>query len=302
MSKRKHDGDDEKTAKVGPGEVDLVYPFAYQSSSACQLTPPFLNPSGPLYTSNGLLSVRVTSPITITNSNGIGLNYDDTQFTVTDGKLQLLSITKMPLTVAVRNAGSRDLSVVSGTISNEDNNVFKCSYWIEQTNVMGMLTTCVYVKLDTTTMGTRPGGATNIDARYFTFWISTFISNCNPSTIEAGTIEPQQADISSFEPATNPTNPPNFAPSTADPYFQAGHGYVISTYPGLTGNVATGTINVRMLPTTVTGTDNVNHNCIAYTYQCTKSGLFNPSQNGSVSVGPVTFTCPAARLPQLTTP
>ncbi|WNM88192.1 fiber-2 [Fowl aviadenovirus A] len=389
-----------KMARAGPGELDLVYPFWYQVAAPTEITPPFLDPNGPLYSTDGLLNVRLTAPLVIirqsngnaigvktdgsitvnadgalqigistagpltTTANGIdlnidpktlvvdgssgknvlgvllkgqgalqssaqgigvavdeslqivdntlevkvdaagplavtaagvGLQYDNTQFKVANGTLQLYQAPTS--SVAAFTSGTIGLSSPTGNFVSSSNNPFNGSYFLQQINTMGMLTTSLYVKVDTTTMGTRPTGAVNENARYFTVWVSSFLTQCNPSNIGQGTLEPSNISMTSFEPARNPISPPVFNMNQNIPYYASRFGVLESYQPIFTGSLNTGSIDVRMQVTPVLATNNTTYNLIAFTFQCASAGLFNPTVNGTVAIGPVVHTCPAARAP-----
>ncbi|WPS63628.1 fiber 2 [Aviadenovirus phalacrocoracidae] len=79
MSKRKQDdassANAPKTARTSAKpEIDLNYPFWYTVSGS-DVTPPLLQPTGPLYDNNGLLDVRVMAPLD-TKNHAIAFNHD----------------------------------------------------------------------------------------------------------------------------------------------------------------------------------------------------------------------------------
>lgn len=349
--------------RANPGEVDLVYPFWYQVESPVEITPPFLDPSGPLYTSlDGNLSLRLSAPITniqrsiglktdsslsvnsngalqvavdptgpvisgnggltvtvasplevvanslqvktdpssaiTTSADGLTLSIDPQQFTVSNGQLQLL---KAPTTTAATlTGGSAALNSPTAQTVNASHHPNNVSFYLRQCNLMGMLVTSLYLKMDSNTMGERPSGAANENSRYFTFWVSAFPGVCDPSNLGNLTVEPSNVLAASFEPAPNPTQPPSFdLTTTTTPYYQANSG-VLQTYaPLVTGTFAPGTINVRILPTDVIDSSGT-YTMIAFTYQCSAASIFNPSKTGTLTIGPVVYACPARSAPIVT--
>ncbi|AGX93316.1 fiber [turkey adenovirus 4] len=79
------------TINAQNAELDLVYPFWYESTSTGgnpSVNPPLLDPSGPLYVQSNMLKVRTAAPVEVANGS-ITLAYDDTLTLDDQNKLQI---------------------------------------------------------------------------------------------------------------------------------------------------------------------------------------------------------------------
>lgn len=94
--------------------IDLVYPYWYQINTS-EVTPPLIDPNGPIYDNNGLLSLRITQPLSIVN-HSLALLTDATLGVSEDGRLGVvidpdgaLTTTEDGLDIRVNNSLEVDL-------------------------------------------------------------------------------------------------------------------------------------------------------------------------------------------------
>ena len=256
------------------------------------------DPSGPLSRTQNGLGLTVTAPIAA-DSSGVRLKYDTTHFTVTGG---VLSLAAPPANLGYTSisyvSGSTSLNSNTAEIVNSSNNSFKCSYYVKQVNCMGMLFTSLYIKLDSATMGTRPTGNTNVNAKWFNFIVSSYLTDFNPSQMDTGTLNPAVSNgLTYMEPAPNRTLPSNWDADT-NTYYEPSSGVSQSLTAVLTGSWAPGNITVVAMPV-IAQKNQERYTVLCFSFRCTNGGLFNPSVQGTATIGPVNYICEASQSPNV---
>lgn len=257
------------------------------------------DPNGPFKKSSAGLGITTSDPITA-DSSGVRLKLNTAQFTTTGG---ILNLANPPSTLTQSSisfvSGSPSLDSYTAKIVNSSSQTFSCSYYLRQVNTMGMLLTTLYLKLDSTTMGTRPTGQGNINAKWFTFVVSSYLTECNPSAISTGTLNPSVNNgMTYMAPATNRTLPANWNTDT-NTYYEPSTGYSQTFTAEKGGNWNPGAITIVALPVVaLKGSDR--YNVLCFSFRCTNSGVFDPSKSGTLTIGPVTYMCEAAQSPNIT--
>lgn len=230
-------------------------------------------------------------PLTV-DQDGLNLNIDTTTLSVTGGKLSVIS--SGGKTVPTYTSGFGNLSTYTATFVNSSSHRFNCSYYLQQWNVSGLLLTSLYLKIDSTTMGARPSDTAAVNAKWFTFWVSSFAA-CNPSNLSTGTVNPPSLTMTQFEPMANRSlsSSWNYAPNS---YYEPESGEFQLFSPVATNQWNPGNVGIRVLPVQVSsGLDR--YTLLCFNFQCTNASIFDPQYAGTMIVGPVMYTCPAATVP-----
>nr|WNT44154.1 fiber 2 protein [Fowl aviadenovirus 4] len=245
---------------------------------------------------NNTLEVKPdpSGPLTV-SANGLGLKYDTNTLAVTAGALTVVGGGSVSTPIATFVSGSPSLNTYNATTVNSSANAFSCAYYLQQWNIQGLLVTSLYLKLDSATMGNRPGDLNSANAKWFTFWVSAYLQQCNPSGIQAGTVSPSTATLTDFESMANRsvTSPWTYS---ANGYYEPSIGEFQVFSPVVTGAWNPGNIGIRVLPVPVSASGE-RYTLLCYSLQCTNASIFNPNNSGTMIVGPVLYSCPAASLP-----
>nr|CCF55050.1 short fiber [Fowl aviadenovirus A] len=244
---------------------------------------------------NNTLEVKPdpSGPLTV-SANGLGLKYDTNTLAVTAGALTVVGGGSVSTPIATFVSGSPSLNTYNATTVNSSANAFSCAYYLQQWNIQGLLVTSLYLKLDSATMGNRPGDLNSANAKWFTFWVSAYLQQCN-SGIQAGTVSPSTATLTDFEPMANRsvTSPWTYS---ANGYYEPSIGEFQVFSPVVTGAWNPGNIGIRVLPVPVPASGE-RYTLLCYSLQCTNASIFNPNNSGTMIVGPVLYSCPAGSLP-----
>lgn len=239
---------------------------------------------------NNTLEVKPdpAGPLAVTDS-GLALQYDTSEFTINGGKLALIPNPNPAGSVLTLTSGSANLSSTTANIVGLHNK-YNCSYYLQQWNQQGLLTSSLYLKLDSTTMGTRPSPSSH---EPFQFWVSSYTTECNPSGLSTPTILPAGTNSNLFEPLPNRANPTvwNFKDGE---YFNPNSGiigYRQTTVPSITQDFGTGTVTVTILPMTILK-DGERYNVLLYRFETQYSSIFDNTKQGSVIIGPIMYSCP----------
>lgn len=244
-----------------------------------------------LQITNNTLEVKPdpAGPLAVTDS-GLTLQYDTSEFTMNGGKLTLIPNPSPAGSVLTLTSGSPNLNNATAKIISLTNS-YKCSYYLQQWNQQGLLTTSLYVKIDSATMGTRPSSTSHNEP--FIFWVSSYTTECNPSALSAATVLPSGTNSNLFEPLPNRANPTvwNYK---EDEYYSPDSGiigYRQIIFPTVTQNFATGTITITTLPMTVIK-DSERYNLLCYRFEPQYASIFDNTKQGTLIIGPIMYSCP----------
>lgn len=99
---------------AGASGLDLVYPYWYQVNTS-EITPPLIDPNGPIYDNNGMLNIRLNRPLSVVD-RGVGVLTDATLGVTEDGKLGVVIDSEGPLSstedgLTIRTNDSLELDV-----------------------------------------------------------------------------------------------------------------------------------------------------------------------------------------------
>nr|AAB88670.1 short fiber protein [Fowl aviadenovirus 10] len=244
---------------------------------------------------NNTLEVKPdpSGPLTV-SANGLGLKYDNNTLAVTRGALTVVGGGSISTPIATFVSGSASLNAYNARMVIPGADAFSCAYYLQQWNIQGLLFTSLYLKLDSATMGNRPGDNNSVNAKWFTFWVSAYLQQCN-SGIQAGTVSPSTATLADFEPMANRSVSSPWTYS-ANGYYEPPSGEFQLFTPVVTGAWTPGNIGIRVLPVPVSASGD-RYTLLCYSLQCTNASIFNPNNSGTMIVGPVLYSCPAGSLP-----
>lgn len=261
---------------------------------------------GAIQSSNAGLAVKTdpSGPIT-SGSNGLNLSYNASDFTVTQG---VLNIIRNPSTLpdAYLESGTNYLNNFTAQAENSSLFKFNCAYFLQSWYSNGLVTSSLYLKIDRAQFSTMPTGQTAENARYFTFWVPTY-ETLNLSRVSNPTITPDTVPWGAFSPAQNCSGNPAFPYYLTQPlsiYFEPKSGSIQNFQPVLTGdwntdNYNPGTVQVCILPQTVLGAQQTFVNLTCYNFRCANPGLFkSTTSTGTFTIGPIFYQCPSNKETQ----
>ena len=275
-----------------------------------------LNPQGAIRTSGSAgIGVAVGSGLQIASnavsikpdpagpisasSTGLTLNYDNSDFAITDGKLTLYK-TPAVTSDAYLISGNSAMTTYTASFATSSNYQYRCSYFLQQWLRDRLVITSLYIKLDRSQLEYLSSDTAAQNARYFTFWVSSN-SLMNLSGIDVPVITPSTVAWNKFLPDVNYTNPPPFNFNTSI-YFEPPSGEILTFNPVTTGDWNTptyspGTVSVCVLPVNVQASTGTLQTLLCFNFRCANSGLFKTAATtGTFYVGPIVYSCPGNRL------
>ncbi|BCZ16711.1 fiber protein [Aviadenovirus bubonis] len=135
-----------RATETASEQLDLVYPFWYAPDVITQITPPFLDPDGPLYNNEGKLSIRLQQPIAEINKS-VGLLMDNTLGVNRDGQLGLKVSSGQGIQVTAEG-----LSVMTDNKSITFNENGQIQVHVDSEGPLEVTDEGLNVKVDTTTI------------------------------------------------------------------------------------------------------------------------------------------------------
>lgn len=282
-----------------------------------------LNPQGAIQTSGSAgIGVAVGSGLQIASnavsvkpdpagpisasSTGVTLNYDNSDFTITDGKLTLYK-TPAVTSDAYLSSGNSAMTTYTATFATSSHYEYRCSYFLQQWLRDMLITTSLYIKLDRTQFQNLSTDQSAQNARYFTFWVTSAAST-NLSTLTTPTITPSTVPWNQFLPGVNYSNPTLFDYTVGigggvnSIYYEPVSGEIQTFEPVTTGAWATqtyspGTVTVCALPVNVRTGSSSSMTMLCFNFRCSNSGIFKTAAtDGTLLIGPITYTCPGSRF------